>query len=113
MENLAHSASRHSCEKSAPSNPGIKHLGRSIVAAQTTIESLATAFSVRKRAVPTVTWYSSSGVAARVRDPSSGNDLVVSGQSAVSDWQTGAPILSSGIAAGILLQANWVADAEL
>src|SRR5688500_16687205 len=25
MVNLAHSASRHSCEKSAPSNPGIKH----------------------------------------------------------------------------------------
>src|SRR5215212_770720 len=26
MVNLAHSASRRSCEKSAPSNPGIKHL---------------------------------------------------------------------------------------
>src|SRR5919107_5713206 len=26
MVNLAHSASRHSCEKSAPSNPGIKQL---------------------------------------------------------------------------------------
>src|SRR5918995_564708 len=25
MVNLAHSASRHSCEKSAPPNPGIKH----------------------------------------------------------------------------------------
>jgi hypothetical protein len=28
MVNLAHSASRHSCEKSAPSNHGIKHLIR-------------------------------------------------------------------------------------
>jgi hypothetical protein len=27
MKNLAHSASRHADEKSAPSKPGIKHLG--------------------------------------------------------------------------------------
>jgi Ca2+-binding EF-hand superfamily protein len=26
MKNLAHSASRHSCDKNAPSKPGIKHL---------------------------------------------------------------------------------------
>ena len=34
MENLAHSASFHSLENNAPSNPGIKHLGLSDKAAQ-------------------------------------------------------------------------------
>src|SRR6185437_14023389 len=32
VKNLAHSASLHACEKTAPSNPGIKHLDRAAAA---------------------------------------------------------------------------------
>ena len=41
MENLAHSASFHSREKTAPSNPGIKHLGLGFGSLRTAKRTLA------------------------------------------------------------------------
>src|SRR6202051_3230170 len=47
MKNLAHSASRHAGEKSAPSKPGIKHLGTPAVIARSAKRDAAIPMGVR------------------------------------------------------------------
>jgi hypothetical protein len=88
-------------------------LCRAVTTGQTVLETLAGPFAVRKRAVPTVTWYSPSGAAARVRNTTTAGDLTVTGTNSASESNTGAPVLSAAVAPGTLLQAHWTAEAEL
>jgi hypothetical protein len=88
-------------------------LCRPVTTGQTVLDPLAGSFAVRKRAVPTVTWYSPSGLAARIRNSATSADLTITGTNFTSESSTGAPVLSAAAAAGTLLQAHWTAEAEL
>jgi hypothetical protein len=99
----------------APGTPGAvgARVTRTTISSQTTIEGLMTSFAVRKRAVPTVAWYSTTGVVGRVRDTSGNTDLVASGSAQTSEAQIGSALISGSPVVGSLIYAHWTADAEL
>lgn len=96
----------------AASVTGLKVSRATVTSSNAAVDGLATSFAVRKRATASTTWYSPTGVAARVRDQVTSTDLVVTATTIPSEWGTGAPNVT-GPTAGNLVYAHWVAEAEL
>ena len=88
-------------------------LTRASLAGQSILDGFATVFAVRKRATPTITWYSTSTLAGRVRDITAGSDVVIASTSGTGEGHTGAPVSAGAVAVGNTHQAHWTADAEL
>ena len=92
---------------------GGSRLARAPLAGLFILDGFATVFAVRKRATPTINWYSTNGLASRVRDISAGSDVLIASTNGTSEGHTGAPMSAAAVAVGNTLPAHWTADAEL
>jgi len=88
-------------------------LTRASLAGQSILDGFATMFAVRKRATPTITWYSTSTLAGRVRDITAGSDVLITSTNGTGEGHTGAPVSAGAVTVGNTHQAHWTADAEL